>query len=336
MEIKKFVPLTTFNTFRITSEADSYVSLTEEKELNEIHSHLKLTSSKYLVLGKGSNILLPEIFKGLVIHNNLPGIKALKEDSCHVLVKAGGGLPWDSFVEECIDRNWYGLENLSYIPGTVGASPVQNISAYGVEVGEFIDFVEVFDIETGKRFALDKNECSFSYRNSIFKNKTNLLVTSVIFRLLKRPKLNLTYRDIAERIKEKNVNDFSAGDLRNLIIDIRKHKLPEPDLIPNAGSFFHNPIVDKTFAESFKRNYDIPVYEIDSEKVKLSAGWLIENAGLKGFRKGNVGIYDKHALVLVNYGTATQKEILDFSKFIKSKVYSKFKVSLNIEPIIVN
>lgn len=336
MEIKEFVELTCLNTIRLKSCARYYLLLQNEKDLVEISTYLKSKLLKFFVLGGGSNILLSELFEGLVIHNKIQRIQKIADDNQFVFVKVGAGTIWDDFVKFCVDNSWFGLENLSWIPGTVGASPVQNISAYGVEVREFIESVEVFDMVTGKVFSLKEKDCGFSYRNSIFKGEPNLIVTSVVFRLRKTSKLNLSYRDVAECLKRKNTEKFSALDLRNLIINIRKQKLPDPALFPNVGSFFHNPVVNKAFAGTLRSKFDIPTYEVDSMRVKLSAGWLIESSGLKGFRTENVGVYDKHALVLINYGSATQREILDFAKLVKEKVYSKFNVALNIEPIIMN
>lgn len=336
MKIKEFVELTFLNTIRLKSCARYYLLLQNEKELVEISAYIKLKSLKFFALGGGSNILLPELFEGLVIHNKIQGIQKIAEDDEFVFIKAGAGTIWDDFVKFCIENAWFGLENLSWIPGTVGASPVQNISAYGVDVREFIDSLEVFDLATGKAFSLREKDCGFAYRNSIFKGEPNLLVTSVVFSLRKTPRLNLSYRDVAEHFKERNTEKVSALDLRNLIINIRKQKLPDPALFPNVGSFFHNPIVDKLLAEKLHKDHCIPIYEVDCNRAKLSAGWLIENLGLKGFRNGNVGVYEKHALVLLNYSSATQKEILDFAKLIKDKVYKKFNVVINIEPIVVN
>ncbi len=335
MKIKDTVNLTYLNTIRLTSCARCYLTLQKEEELVEISSYLKSKPSKFFILGGGSNILLPVFFDGLVIHNKLSGIKKADENKESVVVKVGAGVIWDEFVGYCVDNHWFGLENLSWIPGTVGASPVQNISAYGVEVREFIEAVEVFDMATEKCFLLNEKDCKFSYRHSIFKGNPGLIVTSVLFRLRKTPKLNLTYRDLAEYVMRKSLRDFSALNLRNLIIDIRRQKLPDHLLVPNIGSFFHNPIVTKSFAATFCSEYNIPAYETPSGMVKLSAGWLIENSGFKGYRDGNVGVYDKHALVLINTGSATQKELLDFAQRIKDKVYSKFNVALNIEPIVV-
>lgn len=336
MEIKEFVELTYLNTIRLKSCARYYLPLQNEQELGEISSYIKSKSLKFFVLGGGSNILLPELFQGLVIHNKLQGISKISEDNKSVIIKANSGVIWDDFVKYCIDNSWFGLENLSWIPGTLGASPVQNISAYGVEIKEFIESVEVFDLARGTLSLLKGKDCNFSYRNSIFKKERNLIVTSVIFRLKKKAELNLSYRDVAEHVKGKNPESFSPEDLRNLIIFIRKQKLPDTELIPNVGSFFHNPIVDKSFADTLRSNFNMPVYELDARRMKLSAGWLIENSGLKGFRIGNVGVYDKHALVLVNNGSATQKEIMEFAQVIKDRVYLKFNVALSIEPILVN
>ena len=334
MKVQYSHSLTNLNTFRINSTANYFCELKSEDELEPIVSFLKNSESKFFVLGGGSNVLLPDFFDGLVVLNKLQGIDKINEDENFAYMKAMAGEPWDDFVKHCIERSWFGLENLSLIPGTVGASPIQNISAYGVEVKDFIDAVEVFDIEKKHKITIENKDCLFKYRDSIFKSNRNLIVISVLFRLKKKPELNISYLDIKEKAKDLNV--FTAMDLRNCVIDIRRNKLPEPVEIPNAGSFFHNPIVNISESLKLKVRYPtLPVYELSETQVKLSAGWLIENAGLKGFREGNVGVYSKHALVLVNHNTTTQKEVLEFASLIQKKVFNKFGVSLHIEPIVI-
>ncbi len=334
MQVQYSYSLTNLNTFRISSTANYFCELKNENELELILSFIKNSASRFLVLGGGSNVLLPDFFDGLVVLNKLTGIQKTGEDECFVYVKAMAGESWDEFVKCSIENSWFGLENLSLIPGTVGASPIQNISAYGVEVKDFIESVEVFDLTASRKIVIKNEECNFGYRDSIFKSNHNFIVISVLFRLKKKPELNISYRDINEKIKD--FNPFTAADLRNCVIDIRENKLPDYLNIPNAGSFFHNPIVSRAEGLKLKENYAaLPVYELNETRIKLSAGWLIENVGLKGFREGNIGVYSNHALVLVNHGMATQKEVLNFAFLIQKKVFDKFGVSLHIEPIVV-
>lgn len=294
----------------------------------------KTLGLKWFVLGGGSNIILPEQYLGLVIHNKLMGIEIVQDTSEFIILKVGAGENWDNFVEYTLNNGWYGLENLSLIPGTVGASPIQNIGAYGVEVKDLIESVEVYDTASLEFKTIDKEQCSFTYRNSIFKTQPNYIVTSVYFRLKKIAKLNAKYGDLS--IELSSIVNPGALDLRAAVIKIRQSKLPDPKFIANVGSFFHNPIVNKQIANSLKEKYpELPVYPVDDNNSKLSAGWLIDNLGLKGYRFENMGVYSKQALVLINHGSATKSEVLQFAGTIIDKVYNKYQIKINIEPIII-
>ena len=260
MQLQKNYSLTELNTLRLLSTAATLVDLTNLPQLHEIAQYLNETNSKFLVLGGGSNVILPEYYNGVVIHNKLSGIEQVDRDSKSVLIKAMAGVEWDYFVEYTLEHKWYGLENLSLIPGTVGASPIQNIGAYGVEVGQFIEHVEIYDtIEQRFKYIMHK-DCEFSYRNSLFKSKPHYIVVAVAFRLLIEPKLNLTYKDIAKQLAQ--LENTTPKILRNVVIKIRTEKLPDPKVIGNAGSFFHNPIVTANTLDQLLKTYpEIPHYQ---------------------------------------------------------------------------
>jgi UDP-N-acetylmuramate dehydrogenase len=325
--------LDSLNTLHLKSKAESYVALNDIEELPQIIDHAK--SMRIFVIGGGSNIILPETYLGLVIHNQLYGIDLLDTSQNYVLVGAMAGVNWDSFVAYTIENNWFGLENLSLIPGTVGAAPIQNIGAYGVEVKDFIEYVEVYNIKTKQFSKLSNYQCQFKYRDSYLKHNPQLIVTRVIFKLLRDAKLNTSYADVAKALAQ--LTSPTALELRNCVIQIRQAKLPDPAVIGNVGSFFHNPILDISVVKHLQLRYPtMPVYMINDEKAKVSAGWLIDNLGLKGYRQGNVGVYEKQALVLVNYGGADASELLELAYFIQKQVLVNYAVNLNIEPLVVN
>ncbi|MCC2624835.1 MAG: UDP-N-acetylmuramate dehydrogenase [Burkholderiales bacterium] len=325
-------PLDKLNTLHLKSIAKKYFALTDIADLPQITAEAK--ESPIFVLGGGSNIILPEVYQGLIIHNQLRGITLIETTDEFVLVKAMAGEVWDDFVGYTIAKGWFGLENLSLIPGTIGASPIQNIGAYGVEVKDFIESVEVYDSKNKQFSQLNNSDCQFKYRDSYLKHNLHLIVTSVTFRLLRMAKLNTNYVDVAKALAE--LTNPTAQDLRNCVIKIRQTKLPDPAVIGNVGSFFHNPILDMALVGQLQEKYPtIPVYPVNDEKAKVSAGWLIDNLSLKGYRQGNVGVYDKQALVLVNHGNATAPELLALASYIQDKVWTNYAIRLNIEPLIV-
>lgn len=325
-------PLNKLNTLHLNSQAKYFIALTDIDELPPIIDYAKDLS--IFVIGGGSNIILPEIYDGLIIHNQLRGITLLETSKEFVLVKAMAGEIWDDFVGYVIANNWFGLENLSLIPGTVGAAPIQNIGAYGVEAKDFIEFVEVYDTQKKQFITLDNSKCQFKYRDSYLKHNPHLIVTSVIFKLHRDAKLNISYADVGRALTE--LTNPTALDLRNCVIKIRQAKLPDPAVIGNVGSFFHNPILSIAMIRELQGKYPtIPVYPINNENAKVSAGWLIDNLGLKGHRQGNVGVYDKQALVLVNHGNAQASEILNLAHYIQNMVRDNYAIDLNIEPLIV-
>lgn len=327
------IDLTPLNTLHLKSTASHYVVLNQVEKLDKIREILS-NFSKFFILGGGSNLIIPTRYQGLVIHNKLRGITITKVGQ-EQIVTAMAGENWDAFVAYCNIHGAFGLENLSLIPGTVGASPIQNIGAYGVEVKDFIKEVLVYDLQTSKLVSLSNKECQFSYRNSFLKNNSRFIVISVSFALLTEPNLHVNYGDIAQRLS--TLKEPTPLDLRNIIISIRQSKLPDPDELGNAGSFFHNPVVSKKIAQKLCiKHPNIPLYPThDPEKIKLSAGWLIDSLGFKGLRQGNVGIYQEHALVMVNYGGAYQEELLAFADWIQTQIKEHYDIELNIEPIIL-
>ena len=333
LNILENIDLTPLNTLHLKSTASHYVVLNHVEQLDEIREIIS-NSSKFFVLGGGSNVIIPALYQGLVIHNKLRGI-TITENGSEKIVTAMAGENWDEFVAYCINHGAFGLENLSLIPGMVGASPIQNIGAYGVEVKDFIKEVVVYDLQTATLVSLSNSECQFSYRNSFLKNNSRFIVISVSFALLTEPNLNANYGDVAQRLS--SLTNPTPHDLRNIIIDIRQSKLPDPEVLGNAGSFFHNPIIPKTTAQKLCAQHpNLPIFPSqDPEKIKVSAGWLLDSLGLKGLRQGNVGIYQEHALVMVNYGGAYQTELLDFADWIQSQIKEHYDVELNIEPIIL-
>lgn len=334
LEIQENYSLDRLNTLHLKSCARYYRELIDVNCLSELSDYAKTNNIKTFVLGGGSNIILPQFYNGLVIHNYLKGITLLESSADFALVKVMAGEIWDNFVLHTLQNGWFGLENLSLIPGTVGASPIQNIGAYGVEVKDFIESVEVYDTRTDKFICLSNEECQFKYRDSYLRHNSQLIVTSVVFRLLKVAKLNMNYADIAKQLSI--IKNPTALDLRECVIATRQAKLPDPAIIGNAGSFFHNPILNIEQVLDLQAKYpQIPVHTLSEVSAKVSAGWLIDNLGLKGYTMGNVGVYAKQALVLVNHGDATASELLEFAKYIQEKVWNNYAIRLNIEPLIV-
>lgn len=334
LNILNDIDLTRLNTLHLRSIASHYVVLDKIEQLNEL-SDIISNYPTFFILGGGSNLILPERYQGLVIHNKLHGINITKTQR-EQIVTAMAGENWDSFVAYCCNHGAFGLENLSLIPGTVGASPIQNIGAYGVEVKDLIKEVLVYDLHKAQLVSLSNSQCDFGYRNSFLKNNSRFIVVSVTFALSSEMNLNVNYGDVAQMLS--SITNPTPKDLRNIIISIRQSKLPDPDELGNAGSFFHNPITAIDIVEKLAKQHPmLPIFPTqDPEKKKLSAGWLIDSLGLKGFKQGNVGIYQQHALVMVNYGGAHQPELLTFAYWIQAQIKEIYDVELNIEPIILD
>lgn len=321
------------NSFGVEAKAKFFFEFTELEDLAVfVQSNQKLKQEKLLVIGEGSNILFLNDFDGLVIHPNIPGMNVVKENRQNVWMEVGAGETWDEFVNYAVDYQLGGIENLSLIPGTVGAAPVQNIGAYGQEVCTVVEKVKGYDLKKNEVVEFSANVCRFAYRNSIFKHhfKNRFIITSVIFRLEKFPEFNLKYGQLEEKVKEKG--EINLQNIRQAVIEIRSSKLPDVKDLGNAGSFFKNPEVDIEISKKLKTKFEkLPVYPGKNGKVKLAAGWLIENAGWKGYRDGDAGVHEKQALVLVNYGKATGQEIFNLSEKIKQSVFEKFGVELERE-----
>ena len=320
-----------YNTFGISVKAEMFAVFSSIEELKQILSFRN--DKKLLVLGGGSNLLLTKDFEGLVIKNEIKRFEVIEESASEVIVESGAGENWHEFVLNCIDKGFGGIENLSLIPGSVGASPMQNIGAYGVEIKDVFESLSAFHIASGEIHYFDKTKCEFGYRESIFKNKVKgeYIILTVTFRLTKNPTINSSYGAINEQLKVMGIQVPTIKELSDAVIAIRQSKLPDPKIIGNAGSFFKNPTVEITLLEQIQKNYpDIPNYPAENRR-KLAAGWLIEKAGWKGRTFDNYGVHKLQALVLVNYGNCTGQEIFDLSSQIIQDVFEKFGVLLERE-----
>lgn len=320
-----------YNTFGISVKAEMFAVFSSIEELKQILSFRN--DKKLLVLGGGSNLLLTKDFEGLVIKNEIKRFEVIEESASEVIVESGAGENWHEFVLNCIDKGFGGIENLSLIPGSVGASPMQNIGAYGVEIKDVFESLSAFHIASGEIHYFDKTKCEFGYRESIFKNKVKgeYIILTVTFRLTKNPTINSSYGAINDQLKVMGIHEPTIKELSDAVVAIRQSKLPDPKIIGNAGSFFKNPTVEITLLEQIQKNYpDIPNYTAENGR-KLAAGWLIEKAGWKGRTFDNYGVHKLQALVLVNYGNCTGQEIFDLSSQIIQDVFEKFGVLLERE-----
>ena len=328
--------LKAYNTFGIDVAAEHLISIESTGEL--VKTLAEINQKELLILGGGSNVLFMNDFKGTVLLNKLEGISVVDENEAHVWVKAGGGVNWHEFVLHCIHQNWAGIENLSLIPGSVGAAPMQNIGAYGVEIKNVFHELEAVEISSGKIKTFSNKECQFGYRESVFKRalKGQYLISSVIFKLDKKPTFKTSYGAITNELENMKVTELSIQAISDAVINIRQSKLPDPKVTGNAGSFFKNPVVPISLAENIKKEYpEAAAYPLDDNSMKLAAGWLIDKAGWKGKTYGNYGVHPKQALVLVNYGGATGQNIYDLSTEILTDIKSKFGVELEREVNIV-
>ncbi len=324
-------------TFGISTLVDEWISFKSIDDLQTFIRKRPLTQEKHFVIGGGSNLLFVNNYDGLIVKANFQGIELLEESEKYIYLKAGAGVVWEDFVAYCVEHNYWGAENLSLIPGTVGASPVQNIGAYGIEVQDIIFDVRAINKKTGKEQIFSFADCKFGYRDSFFKNdpKQEWIVSEVVYRLTKAPNRNLSYGPLKQIFSENT--EPSIQEIREAIIKIRESKLPNPKQIGNAGSFFKNPIVSIETNNKLMQDYpQMPYYLVDIDKSKLAAGWLIDQAGWRGHEEENVGVHEKQALVLINKGKATGKEIYDLSEKIIASVKKEFNVELEREVIIIN
>lgn len=336
MQIQENISLKPYNSFGIDAKARYFASFKNTDELEELVTHN--SELETLTLGGGSNILLTKDYDGLVLKNEITGITELHEDSEYVYVKAGAGENWHQFVLYCIKRNWAGVENLSLIPGNVGASPMQNIGAYGVEIEDVFWDLEAYHKQETKLVTFTKNDCAFGYRESVFKEKykDQFVILNVTFRLHKKPIFHTSYGAIEQELEKTGVKELSIKNISDAVINIRSSKLPNPAEVGNAGSFFKNPEISNNQFEILKTQFPAIVgYPLPNGNVKLAAGWLIEQCGWKGYRKGDAGCHAKQALVLVNYGNAKGNEIYNLSEEILQSVKEKFGVMLEREVNII-
>lgn len=325
-------PLRNLNSFGLDSRASYYAGPENLEELCEVLENPAYSTLPLLVLGEGSNILFRNDFDGLVLQPRMKGIDLVEEMGDDLVVKVGASENWDNWVSYALQKGWYGLENLSLIPGSVGSSPVQNIGAYGVELRDRFAWLDAWDLQEKQLVRMDPGACRFGYRSSIFKGeaKGRYIITQVAFKLSKKPELKLDYGNVQSEFTRTGGN--TALDLRNVIVNIRRSKLPDPAQYGNAGSFFKNPLVDRTIFNCIRVEYpEIPFFRNEDMQVKIPAGWLIEKAGWKGKRIGDVGTWPTQALVLVNYGGASGKEIFDFSEKIVEEVDRQFGITLERE-----
>ncbi|MDR1130328.1 MAG: UDP-N-acetylmuramate dehydrogenase [Prevotellaceae bacterium] len=333
--------LKSLNTFGFETVARYFSAPDSTDKIEKLLEEVQKNDIPVFILGGGSNVVFSKDFDGLVMCPQIKGMETVDENGEHVLLKVGAGVAWDDLVRYAVENRLGGLENLSAIPGNVGASPVQNIGAYGAEVKDSIVSVNGIFVEDGSRFSLENGECRFAYRNSIFKNelKGKTVVTHVVYRLSKNPVFKLDYGNLKSELQK--YSEVNLHNIRKSLVSIRADKLPDPGVLGNAGSFFKNPVVEQREAKRLLELFpSMPVYpadysDISTGKVKLSAGWLIESCSLKGYRENSIGVHHKQALVLVNYGGGTAAELIRFSQMVQNKVHEKFGVKIETEVNII-
>ncbi|HWJ26001.1 MAG TPA: UDP-N-acetylmuramate dehydrogenase [Flavisolibacter sp.] len=339
MQLQQQVNLQPYNTFGIQSTARYFTRFRSVEELAEaLETEKELETEKSLILGGGSNILLTGNVDGMVMKNEIGGISVLSEDEKFIYIKAGAGKNWHQFVMYCVNKGYAGIENLSLIPGNIGASPMQNIGAYGVEIKDVFHELTAYHIHEHSIHTFGLKDCAFGYRESVFKGKyrNQFVILDVTYRLNKKPLFNTSYGAINQELEHMGVKELSIQAISQAVINIRTSKLPDPGQIGNAGSFFKNPIIEQQLFHQIKEAHpSVPSFPVDEQHIKLPAGWLIEQCGWKGYRKGDAGCYPKQALVLVNYGNAKGQEIWDLSEEIIRSVKQKFHIDLEREVNII-
>ena len=337
MLIQENISLKSLNSFGCNANASHFCIIKRKDELNDAISWCKHQQKPFLILGGGSNILFTKDFDGLVIKIDIKGIELVKESPSDIIINVGAGENWHLLVKYCVQKSWGGIENLSLIPGTVGAAPIQNIGAYGVEAKDCITQITAYDTQLNQWVTILNKECQFGYRNSLFKQEKNrYIITEVQFSLQKQPTLHTDYGAIRDVLHRKQIKQPSIEAISDAVIEIRTEKLPDPTKLGNAGSFFKNPTVSIEVFDALKAAYpNIIAFPISNTEYKLAAGWLIEQTGWKGKRNGAVGCYEKQALVIVNYAEATGIEIYNFSEEIIQSVLDKFGIQLEREVNVV-
>ena len=338
MQILKDYDLTHLNTFGLSAQSRYFYLLTDKNELTELSCLPEFTNNPVLFLGGGSNIIFTQNYPGLIIHLNNKGIHTVKETEENILIEAQAGENWHDFVQFTLNKGYSGLENLSLIPGTVGAAPVQNIGAYGVEAKDYIESVECFDTQTRQFARFENKECTFAYRDSIFKSQypSRFIIVSVCFRLNKQFHPCLQYGPLQQLVKQFGDNTLTPQDVAQEVCRVRQEKLPDPTILGNAGSFFKNPVVDTQTAQTLLQQYPDAVHHtVNNEQVKFAAGWLIDKAGLKGYQLGGAAVHAKQALVLVNKEQASAQDIQDLVRHIQQSIYKKYNIELEVEPVFI-
>jgi len=344
MKILKDIDLKNLSTFNVSAKAKYFVEIIKEEDIKELIQTDIFKNNKRYVLGMGANTLFSKDFDGLVIKMSILGKQIISEDESSVLLKTGGGEDWAEFVKYTVDNNWSGIENLASIPGTVGAAPVQNIGAYGRELADVFEYLEAVDLESGKIVTLDKDTCKFGYRDSIFKKegKDRYIITSVVIKLLKaKDNISLDsfpqYNSLKTELEKEKDGPYTLQDIYNAVINMRNNKLPNIQEYGSNGCFFTNPIINKTQLENLLKNFpEAPYFDTeDPDTFKISAGWILEKLGWKGKREGDVGTWDKHSLIVVNYGNATGKEILEYTDKIKQDFFKNTGIQLEYESNII-
>ena len=333
MQILKGYDLKNLNTFGLEAKAAFFTEIKSEEELKELFTNPVFKENKKLLLGGGSNILLTKDWDGIVVLNKIKGIEIIEEAEDHMIIRAMSGEVWHDLVTFAVERELWGIENLSLIPGSVGAAPMQNVGAYGAELKNTLLTVEAYEIDAGTKRIFQAGECQFGYRDSIFKNslKDQYFILAITLRLSKKEKKNTSYKVLKEYLEKNNIEPKTSREISDAVSFIRRSKLPDPKMIGNAGSFFKNVFVDKEKLEELLRLYPEMPHFTENEATKIPTAWLIEQCGWKGKRVGSAGVHDRQALVLVNHGGATGEEIKKLAEEIISSVYSKFGIKLETE-----
>tara|TARA_R100000908_G_scaffold65428_1_gene56456 strand:- start:100845 stop:101876 length:1032 start_codon:yes stop_codon:yes gene_type:complete len=335
--IREGFNIAAYNTMGISATSRFFAEVDTLEELKEVLAFARDQHLPMYFLGGGSNVLFVDDYDGLLIRMNIKGKEIQNENDDHLLLKAGAGENWHELVMYCVEKGWGGIENLSLIPGSTGAAPIQNIGAYGVELDQVFVSLEAIEVSTGERRTFSKEECRFGYRDSIFKNelKGEYVICSVVLRLQKHPEITTSYKALTNALAEKGISKPTIRDISNTVIEIRESKLPDPSKIGNTGSFFKNPVISKDQFHTLQKEYpEIPHYPAGDE-IKIPAAWLIDQCGWKGKRFGDAGVHKMQALVIVNYGNATGPEIWDLANKIQHSVQQKFGIALTPEVNII-